>query len=191
MKKREKSFFEHRGYISYLTSLLLGDGFLRIYRRVWKALRPTLWLRRILRLFVWLVLLIESGVLFLMLSLALLLLVPSVAFLLLVLLPSILRARARICAYLLPRLRGKPLVLLRSARAEGLSARLRRDGYHVLLVGTGRGSLCRARVLKDGCLEIPPLLYFSLRQRLLFCASRVICLEFFENDLANMPPSVL
>ena len=78
MKKREKSFFEHRGYVSYLTSLLLGDGFLRIYRRVWRALRPTLWLRRILRLFVWLVLLIESGVLFLMLSLALLLLVPSV-----------------------------------------------------------------------------------------------------------------
>lgn len=186
MKKREKSFFEHRGYVSYLTSLLLGDGFLRIYRRVWRALRPTLWLRRVLRLFVWLVLLIESGVLFLLLSLALLLLVPSVVLLLLVLFPLILRARVRICASLLPRIAGKRLVLLRSARAEGLALRLHEDGYLVLRIGAYR----RGSPVQDGY-GISPMLYFFLRRQILSRAERVVCIDFFENDLAGKVPSVL
>ncbi len=185
MRKREKSFFECRGYASYLASLLLGGGFLRLYRRVWRFLRPTLWLRRILRLLVWLVLLLESGALLLLLSLALLLLAPLAAASFLVLLPLMLHVRARTANRLLPQLRGERLVLLCAESGDGLARRLSEDGYLVLFIRTPSFPRRRSHSPSGGRLALSPWLWFSLRRQILSCPCRVICLDFFENDLAK------
>lgn len=190
VKKREKSFFEHRGYAAYLASLFFGGGFLRLYRRVWRFLRPTLWLRRLLRLLAGLVLLLESGALFLLLSLAFLLLVPPLVALLLILLPTMLRARDRAAARLLPRLCGKRVVLLRTDRAE-FPSWLSSGGYVALRIGSSPSLVRPYRELDGGAAELSPWLWFSLRRRVLSAASRVICIENFQNDLAGRHPRVI
>ena len=182
---RKKSLFDQRGYLPWFASRLFGGGFLRIYRKMLSILRPTLWLRRIFRLLMWLVWLLESGALLLLLALvSLLLLVPSLV-LLLVLLPSALLVRARAATVLMPRLQGRRAVLL-AQECDSLSARLSADGYFTVLVFS-RGFLRRQYTVRqdgEGAL-LSPWLYFSLRRRISSSASRVICIDFFENDLAG------
>ncbi len=190
VQMKKKGFFEHRRYLGYLASRLLGGGFLAFYRRVLAWIRPTLWLRRIFRLLVSFALLLESGALFVLLSVAALLLFPLLAIAFLVLLPSMLRARARAAARLLPLLDRRPTVLLRGD-GRGLALRLSCDGYFVLRI-LASPSLARPyRETGSDLAEISPWLWFSLRRRILSKTSRAICIENLENTLAGEHPDMI
>lgn len=187
---KKKSFFEHRGYLGYLSSQLFGGGFLAFYGSVLAWVRPTLWLRRILRLLVSLAYLLESGVLLLLLSLAALFFVPLSLILLFVLLPVLLRARARACARLVPSLSDRRVVLLLHEDGR-LAARLISDGYAVLRICKRGAVLHPLRVSAGGVTELSPRLWFSLQGRISEAASRVICIENLQNTLAGERRGVL
>ena len=178
-----KGFFEHRRYLGYLMQRLLGGELIRFYRRVLKWVRPTLWLRRILRVLLSLALLLESGALLLLLSAAALLLLPPTAAMLFVLLPAMLRTRARVSVRLLPRLKGKRVVLLRGDGGEP-ARRLSLDGYFVLQIPLAPSLFQPYRERAGELCELSPWLYFFLRRRIAERAARVVCIEKFENTLA-------
>ena len=177
---KERSIFDECGYRGYLLRRLSHRGFMRFYRRTLAILRPTLWIRRIFRLLTYLILLLESGVILLFLSLLSLLLLPVVMLGIALLLPSALREKRQALRRLLPSLEGRRIILLSEER-RGLARRLRHDGYFVLVICRGR----RHFSFSDSSAQISPMLYFSLRQRIASTAERVVCVEIFSNDLAG------
>ena len=179
---KKMSFFEHRGYWQYLATGLFGGGFWRFYRKIQGFLRPTVWIRRIFRLLSLFVLLVESGVIFLVLSALSLLFLPAGAILLILLLPSFLREREMARRRLLPSLTGRRVVMTKG-EGKGLASALFMDGYFVLSVRQNRG--WHLSVLGDGRAEISPRLYFALRREIVRRSARLFVIENFGDTLAK------